>query len=57
MTKCPNCGSTAQVRLVWQDKDLLTRRHYMEFKCGCGSRFMATYELIDIEVIKNDGDT
>jgi DNA-directed RNA polymerase subunit RPC12/RpoP len=55
--KCPNCGSSAQVRLVWQDKDLLTRRHYMEFKCGCGSRFMATYELIDIEVIKNDGDT
>jgi hypothetical protein len=57
MNRCPVCGSTAQVRLVWQDKDLLTRRHYMEFKCGCGCRFMATYELVEVKIVKDDGDT
>jgi hypothetical protein len=57
MTKCPNCGSTAQVRLVWQDEDMLLNYHFREFKCGCGCRFMTTYQLIDIEIREDDGDT
>jgi hypothetical protein len=55
--KCPNCGSTAQVCLVWQDEDLPTHYHYKEFKCGCGCRFMATYELVEVKIVKDDGDT
>jgi hypothetical protein len=55
--KCPNGGSTAQVRLTWQDEDLLTHYHYKEFKCGCGCRFMATYELVEVKIVKDDGDT
>lgn len=55
--KCPNCGSSAQVRLVWQDEDMLLNHHFREFKCGCGCQFMATYQLIDIEIREDDGDT
>ena len=33
MTRCPNCGSTAQVRLIRIKYD----RH--EYKCGCGYEF------------------
>ena len=41
MMKCPNCGSTAQVRLddhdtfVWKK----TVSVYLIYKCGCGCRF------------------
>ena len=58
--KCPNCGSSAQVRLVWHDEALLTHylhNEYKEYKCGCGCRFMVTYELVDVKVLKNDEDT
>lgn len=55
--KCPNCGSSAQVRLVWQDEDPLTHYHYKEYWCGCGCRFMTTYELIKVKVLKDDEDT
>jgi hypothetical protein len=57
MTKCPNCGSTAQVRLIWQDEEAPTHYHYKGFKCGCGCRFMATYELVEVKIVKDDGDT
>ena len=58
MNRCPNCGSTAQVRLVWQDLGLLFQQHCKKFKCGCGCRFVAIYELTDIKVLnKDDGDT
>jgi hypothetical protein len=33
MIKCPNCGSTAQVRLI------LVKYDRDEYKCGCGCRF------------------
>ena len=54
--KCPNCGSSAQVRLVWENENMLTRHHYKEFKCGCGCQFtiMITYELVDIKIMEND---
>ena len=55
--KCPNCGSTAQVRLVWEDESKSTQRRYKEYKCGCGCRFKATYGLVNIKILKDDGDT
>ncbi|MBR2506886.1 MAG: hypothetical protein IKB70_08345 [Bacilli bacterium] len=44
MIECPNCGSTAQVRLehhetyIWQ-KEIAV---YLEYKCGCGQRFVTS---------------
>ena len=44
--KCPNCGSTAQVRIddhetyVWRD----TVSIYLIYKCGCGRRFASRLE-------------
>lgn len=59
MTKCPHCGSTAQVKVLDIDFDLeedefvYVRRYY---KCGCGTYFRGTicytrdgYEIIDKE--------
>ena len=33
MIKCPNCGSTAQVRMT------LIKYDREEYKCGCGCHF------------------
>ena len=41
--RCPNCGSTAQVRpgghetFVWKD----TISIYLFYKCGCGCSFVS----------------
>ena len=55
--KCPNCGSTAQVRLVWEDESKTTQRCYKEYKCGCGCHFRATYGLVKVKILEDDGDT
>ena len=45
--KCPNCGSTAQVRIddyetyVWRDAVSV----YLNYKCGCGCLFTSRLEI------------
>ena len=48
MPKCPNCGSTAQVRLTAADdlNDTATANNnwiYQHYTCGCGARFFVTW--------------
>ena len=41
MVKCPNCGSTAQVKhigQVWGDDTAIRK-----FSCGCGCEFLRYY--------------
>ena len=56
MIKCPNCGSTAQVKVidVEFEEDLCGVIRYKTYKCGCGRIFLTrTYynessnEIID----------
>lgn len=53
MIKCPKCGSTAQVKVVWGDcvEDLSTYL-YKEYKCGCGCHFRLTFAPKDLEIIE-----
>lgn len=45
MPKCPNCGSTAQVKsaYTWTYTDLIVKG----FKCGCGCHFQQNFKLLD----------
>lgn len=45
MTKCPNCGSTAQVKLISPLMPSLSHPDLMVKKCscGCGCHFSAEY--------------
>lgn len=48
MVKCPNCGSTAQVRCIGgpflsDNKRILSEN----FNCGCGAHFEVDYERND----------
>ena len=54
MIKCPNCGSTAQLKLTWQDDEAPTSYHYKEYKCGCGCRFRIEYAVNAVKVIENE---
>ena len=44
MIKCPNCGSTAQIRLQKieeQEMNCYTIEVIRTYKCGCGEVFIA----------------
>lgn len=47
--RCPNCGSSAQVKVVWHDKNFYFSEVVADYTCGCGCNFEATFELKKIE--------
>ena len=57
MIKCPNCGSSAQVRILETDyhEDGWTITRVDAYRCGCGCRFevSAVFESDGIETIDN----
>ena len=38
MVKCPNCGSTAQMKLLWTDYHTFSHAKEIWECCGCGCR-------------------
>ena len=55
--RCPKCGSSAQVRIVWRDDEEYSNILYRDYECGCGCHFTAVYECTGkiIEKNKNRG--
>ena len=56
MIKCPNCGSTAQVRIIEQKTFTPHERHIdtvYKCQCGCGKQF-AYHEETTIGLFKYD---
>lgn len=49
MTKCPNCGSTAQVKSMWTNNSNSISSH--EYICGCGCHWVDRYEFMRRDVI------
>lgn len=39
MIKCPNCGSTAQVRVTKKYWSQISDSEYIHYQCGCGCVF------------------
>jgi hypothetical protein len=39
MIKCPNCGSTAQVKVVNYEWDRMDETEITFYECGCGAKF------------------
>lgn len=50
MIKCPNCGSTAQVELVWKTDYSYTDFQEYDYECKCGCSFTARFEVVSITV-------
>ena len=56
MIRCPNCGSTAQVKIINQETFTLHERHtdtVYKCQCGCGKQF-AFHEETRIGLFRND---
>jgi DNA-directed RNA polymerase subunit RPC12/RpoP len=56
MIKCPNCGSTAQVKIITQETFSYHERHtdtVYKCLCGCGQQF-AFHEEVRIGLFKNN---
>ena len=49
MIKCPNCGSTAQVKSMWSNNSNTMSNH--EYICGCGCHWVDRYEFFRRDVI------
>ena len=50
MIKCPNCGSTAQVELLWHDNYNRTDYHEYDYRCGCGCEFEVRFEVVSTKI-------
>ena len=58
--KCPNCGSTTKVLLVWQDTDNYGTIHTKEYECyKCGCTFEVNFiaeekaKILDLPIDKS----
>lgn len=52
--KCPSCGSTAQVELVWSGhSDGRYSRIERDYACGCGCEFTVFFEATEFIINKN----
>ena len=52
MIKCPNCGSTAQVKQTLTASDFGAGGqsfYFYKYKCGCGARFKGSHYCSDVD--------
>ena len=52
MIKCPNCGSTAQIKLV-ESYHYNTNNIAEEYECGCGAKLIRRYKC-QISILYTD---
>ena len=52
--KCPNCGSTSQPELVWEDRDSYGTKKIKEYICGCGCKFEVIFEAKEVNILKEN---
>jgi hypothetical protein len=52
--KCPNCGSTAQPELVWEDRDSYSTTKTKEYICGCGCHFEVIFEAKKTNILTEE---
>lgn len=53
--KCPNCGSSAQIEFVWEDRDNYSTTNTKEYICGCGCHFEVIFEAKKTNIIESEG--
>ena len=54
--KCPKCGSTAQVELVYSDTSSYWSERIDDYECGCGCHFSAIFHLHELKICGDEGE-
>ena len=52
--KCPNCGSTAQIELVWEDRSSYSTTKTKEYVCDCGCHFEVIFEAKETNILTQE---
>lgn len=52
--KCPSCGSTAQVEMMWEDTDKYDYKFSREYECECGCKFELTFQANNLIILPNE---
>ena len=55
MIKCPNCGSTAQIKLSTPPSKEYLGMIITQHKCGCGCTFVRKFKYSGVQVV-SDGE-
>ena len=53
--KCPNCGSSAQLTLLCEDRYGYDTSRQAEYECDCGCWFETTFQLTETKIIERKG--
>ena len=56
MIKCPNCGSTAQIKINTPPSVYEVGLVITTHKCGCGCVFERRYKLSEIKIVKKGSE-
>lgn len=48
---CPNCGSTRQIKYVWEDHDNYSTTKTKEYTCDCGCYFEVIFEAKETNIL------
>lgn len=54
MIKCPCCGSTAQVKLIWEDRSSYNTEKIKEFECDCGCVFEVIFTVSQVKILEKN---
>lgn len=54
MIKCPNCGSTSQIKLI-DTMHIVPKQVSEKYECGCGALFIQHYKLQVAILYTNEG--
>ena len=54
MVRCPKCGSTSQIELVWEDRSSYSTTKTKEYTCGCGCHFEVIFKAEQIRILTEE---
>ena len=52
--KCPNCGSTAQVELMYAETDNYGTEFEKEYACDCGCDFVVFFKAVETKILNEE---
>lgn len=50
--KCPSCGSSAQVTLMWNSSSNYFEKTVKGYECGCGCKFDVTFKAVKVTIVE-----
>ena len=53
--RCPNCGSSAQPKRIFEDRNSNWKQRKDVYECGCGQRVEMIFYMTGYNLLKDEG--